>query len=188
MIGTEGHSPNIFPTMRVATGLCLLLVAACGRGPEAGRSAQDAALVEEMLEEATRDTTLTAPRLVTGPTLVVFWLAAADTLHPDDAASVVDDMNHYTEQIGPRLEAWGVALLPTNADTVYIALPNDRRRTVLLTGLDFPFGYLIAEPGGIERILPGVLTAEELLEEVRVYFDFEEDTTAAAPPPKVITD
>lgn len=174
--------------MRIAMALFLLLAAACGRGTEEERPAEDAALVEEMLREATRDTTLTVPRLVTGPSLVVFWLAAGDTLHPDDAAMALDDMNHYTEQIGARLEAWGVALLPTNADTVFIALPNNQRRPVLLTGLDYPFGYLIAEPGGVERMLPGVLTAEELLEEVRVYFDFEEDTAAVAPPPKVITD
>jgi hypothetical protein len=117
----------------------------------------------------------------------VFWLAGADTLHPDDAAAALDDLNYYTEQIGPRLAAWGVALVPTNADTLYIALPNDKRRAVLLTGLELPFGYVIAEPGGVERILPGVYAAEELIEEVQVYFDLEDDTTVS-PEPKVITE
>jgi hypothetical protein len=132
------------------------------------------------------DSSLITPRLVTGPTMIVFWLPAADTLHPDDAAGALDDMNYYTERIGPALARWGVALLPTNADTVYVSLPNDRRRAVLLSGLDYPFGYLIAEPGGVERVLAGVYTDEELLEEVRVYFDLPEDTVAATTP-KVIS-
>jgi hypothetical protein len=46
---------------------------------------------------------------------------------------------------------------------------------------------VIAEPGGIERILPGVYAAEELIEEVQVYFDLESDSTAT-PEPKVITE
>lgn len=145
-------------------------------------------MMEQMLREEGRDSVLTTPRLVTGPSLIVFWLAAGDTLNPDDAATALDDMNYYTEQIGSHLERWGIALLPTNSDTLHIALPNSKRRSVLLTGLEVPFGYVIAEPGGVERILPGVYAAEELLEEVRVYFDLEADTTTTAPPTKVITD
>ena len=143
--------------------------------------------MDRMLAEVSRDTALTVPRLVTQPTVIVFWLAAGDTLPPDDAAAAVDDLNYYTEQISADLGRWGIALLPTNADTLYIGLPNNKRRAVLLTGLEYPFGYVIAEPGGVERILPGVYSAEELREEVQVYFDLEEDTTAT-PAPRVITD
>jgi hypothetical protein len=179
---------NIFVAMRAAILGLLLLAAACGRRPEAEQEAREAApAVEQLLGEDTRDSALIMPRLVTRPSVVVFWLAAGDTLHPDDAAAALDDLNYYTEQIGPDLERWGIALLPTNSDTLHIALPNDKRRSVLLTGLEFPFGYVIAEPGGVERILPGVYATEELLEEVRVYFDIEPDTTAA-PPTKAITD
>ena len=177
--------------MRTAIVTLLALVAACGRRADrartADRAAADQPFIEEMGEASPRDSALVVPRLVTGPTLVVFWLAGADTLHPDDAAAALDDLNYYTEQIGPRLAAWGVALVPTNADTLYIALPNDKRRAVLLTGLELPFGYVIAEPGGVERILPGVYAAEELIEEIQVYFDLEDDTTAS-PEPKVITE
>jgi hypothetical protein len=168
----------------------LVLVIACGTR-KADRATTERRAVEEIIEEldqtSPRDPALVSPRLVTGPTLVVFWLAGADTLHPDDAAAALDDMNYYTEQIMPRLTAWGVAVVPTNADTLYIALPNDQRRAVLLTGLEWPFGYVIAEPGGVERILPGVYPAEELIEEIQVYFDLVDDTTAS-PEPKVITD
>lgn len=176
--------------MRTAILSLLVLVAGCGRRADRVRTADRAAvdqIIEELGGDSARDSALVEPRLVTGPTLVVFWLAGADTLHPDDAAAALDDLNYYTEQIGPRLAEWGIALVPTNADTLYIALPNDKRRAVLLTGLELPFGYVIAEPGGVERILPGVYAAEELIEELQMYFDLEDDTTVS-PEPKVITD
>ena len=176
--------------MRTAILVLLVLVAGCGRRADRAQTADGAGvdqIIEELADSGPKDSALVTPRLVTGPTLVVFWLAGADTLHPDDAASALDDMNYYTEQIMPRLTAWGVTVVPTNADTLYIALPNDKRRAVLLTGLELPFGYVIAEPGGVERILPGVYAAEELIEEIQVYFDLEDDTTVS-PEPKVITD
>jgi len=186
-VGSALTRGNILVPMRAAILAVLLLAAACGRRTEPRQQARDPATREQLLGEDTRDSALVTPRLVTRPSVVVFWLAAGDTLHPDDAAAALDDLNFFTEQIGPDLDRWGIVLLPTNADTLHIALPNDKRRSVLLTGLEFPFGYVIAEPGGVERILPGVYPAEELLEEVRVYFDLEPDTTAV-PPTKVITE
>jgi hypothetical protein len=171
--------------MRAAILLALVLVVSCDRPPPRGAGA---ALDSTAVVMSPRDSALMTPRLVTGPTLIVFWLAAGDTLHPEDAASALEDINFYTEQITPQLERWGIALLPTNADTIYIALPNDKRRSVLLTGLEYPFGYVIAEPGGIERVLPGVYASEELLDELKVYFDLEDDTTTVVVEPKVISD
>lgn len=188
--GVGRHTANILGLMRPAILALVVLVIACGTRDGDRTTAQRRAvdeIIEKLDETSPRDSALVSPRLVTGPTLVVFWLAGADTLHPDDAAAALDDMNYYTEQIMPRLTAWGVAVVPTNADTLYIALPNNQRRAVLLTGLELPFGYVIAEPGGVERILPGVYAAEELIEEIQVYFDLEDDTTAS-PEPKVITD
>lgn len=172
--------------MRVAIVVATLFCIACRADRRADEAAGDAALMDRMLAETGRDSALVVPLVVTQPSVIVFWLAAGDTLHPDDASAAVDDLNYFTEQISADLERWGIALLPTNADTVYIGLPNNKRRAVLLAGLEYPFGYVIAEPGGVERILPGVYSAEELIEEVKVYFDLEDDTTAG--PPKVITD
>ena len=127
------------------------------------------------------DSVLLTPRVVTGPTVLVFWLPAADSFAADDQAAALDDMTYYTDRIAPVLERYGIELLPTNADTVYVALPNHKQRTVLLSGLDYPFGYLIVEPGGTERLLTGVYADDELLDEVRAYFDLPDDTTAARP-------
>lgn len=127
------------------------------------------------------DSVLLAPRLVTGPTVLVFWLPAADSFPPDDQAAALDDMTYYTDRVVPVLERYGITLLPTNAETVYVALPNNKQRTILLSGLDYPFGYVIVEPGGTERILTGVYADDDLLDEVRTYFDLPDDTASARP-------
>ena len=127
------------------------------------------------------DSVLLTPRVVTGPTVLVFWLPAADSLAADDQAAALDDMTYYTDRIVSVLERFDITLLPTNADTVYVALPNNKRRTILLSGLDYPFGYVIVEPGGTERILTGVYSDDELLDEVRTYFDLPDDTAVARP-------
>ncbi len=127
------------------------------------------------------DSVLLTPRVVTGPTVIVFWLPAADSFAADDQAAALDDMTYYTDRIVSVLERYDIKLLPTNADTVYVALRNNKRRTILLSGLDYPFGYVIVEPGGTERILTGVYADDELLDEVRTYFDLSDDTAAARP-------
>src|SRR5207253_5959964 len=124
---------------------------------------------------------LLVPRVVARPSVVLFWLRAADTMAAEDRADTFDDLKYYTEQIAPALEAGGINLLATNADTVYVELPNHRRRVILLSGLDYPYGYLLIDPGGPERILTGVYPDDDLLEELRVYFDLPDDTTSAQP-------
>jgi len=113
--------------------------------------------------------------------VVLFWLRGADTLNAEDRADTFDDLKYYTEQVAPALEAGGIKLLATNAETVYVQLPNHSRRAVLLSGLDYPYGYLLIDPGGPERILTGVYSEDDLLEELRVYFDLPDDTTSAQP-------
>ena len=69
------------------------------------------------------------------------------------------------------LKQHNILLLPTNSDTIYVALPNRQRRLILLDGLDYPFGYVLIEPGTAERILAGLYADDELLDEVDAYFD-----------------
>ena len=131
------------------------------------------------------DSALHTPLVVTRSVVVVFWLAAGDTLHPDDAAAAFDELSTATEAITPALTAYDIPIYATHAETVYVELPNRQRRPILLSGLDLPFGYVLVEPGGAERILTGTYADEELLDEVRVYFDLPEDSLPA--PPKIST-
>lgn len=172
---------SILSAMRGATLLTVLLTACGGRGNSGGARPPDTLNLGGLTPRDSADSVLLTPRVITGPTVIVFWLPAADTLSAEDQSSALDDMTYYTERIVPALERDSIKLLPTNAETVYVALPNRQRRTILLSGLDYPFGYLIVEPGGTERILTGVYADDELLEEIRAYFDLEDDSTSTKP-------
>jgi hypothetical protein len=167
--------------MRGATLLAVLLAACGGRGGSGGGRPPDTLNLGGLTPRDSADSVLLTPRVVTEPTVIVFWLPEADTLDAEDQSSALDDMTYYTERVVPVLERYGIKLLPTNAETVYVALPNRQRRTILLSGLDYPFGYVIVEPGGTEQILTGVYADDELLDEVRAYFDLPADTTATRP-------
>jgi hypothetical protein len=157
-------------------------LAACQTRPLGkGTSRSDSLDVPRLLPRDPTDSTLRVPRVVTAPSVVLFWLRAADTLDADDRADAFDDLRYYTEQVAPALEASGIKLLATNADTVYVALANKTRRTILLSGLDYPYGYLLIDPGGPERILTGVYAEDDLLDELRAYFDLPDDTTSVQP-------
>src|SRR3989454_1302152 len=180
------HRSNIFLRVRYVITAALALVAACQLRPatKSTRSA-DTLDLSRLVPRNAQDSTLLMPRVVTGPSVVLFWLPAADTLSAADQAQAFDDLKYYTEQVAPTLAANGIELLSTNSDTAYVALPNKQRRTVLLSGLDYPFGYLLVDPGGPERILTGVYEDAELLDELRAYFDLADDSLP--PPPRVTT-
>src|SRR5690349_10949983 len=182
----ERHRPpvwNIFPPMRIGALVALLCVAAC-RTRSLARMAQQSDSVE-FARLGPQDSThgaLLVPRVVAQPSVVLFWLRAADTMAAEDRADTFDDLKYYTEQIAPALDGGGINLLATNADTVYVELPNHTRRAVLLSGLDYPYGYLLIDPGGPERILTAVYADDDLLEELRVSFDLPDGTPTVRPP------
>lgn len=124
---------------------------------------------------------LRRPRLITAPTLIVFWLGATDTLSAGDASSAYDDLTYYTDQVAGELKQAGIAIVPTTADTVYVEGPAHRRRMVVLSGLDYPYGYVLLDPGGPERILTGIYSDDDLLDEIEAYFNLDSDSTAVTP-------
>jgi hypothetical protein len=148
------------------------------RGTPGGGDSLDFA---QLIPRDSTDSTLLIPRVITAPSVVLFWLRAADTLGADDRADTFDDLRYNTEQVASALKASGIELLATNADTVYVVQSNQTRRTILLSGLDYPYGYLLIDPGGPERILTGVYSDEDLLDELRAYFDLPDDTTSVQP-------
>ena len=133
------------------------------------------------LERDSTDSLAWTPRVVDDAAVVVFWLRAADTLGGDDQAAAFADLRFYTDQAAPALTANGIALLATRSDTLYVALHGNRRRMIMLSGLDYPFGYVLVDPGGPERILTGVYAEDDLLDELRAYFDLSDDSVAVVP-------
>ncbi len=121
------------------------------------------------------------PPVIRGPTVVAFWLPASDTLRRGQGADVLDDFRHYTAQVAPYLEAAEIALVATTAESVIVELDRGPSRVIMLAGLDFPFGYVLVEPGYPETILTGVSTDEELLDEVDWYFGLDEGDERGSP-------
>ncbi len=112
--------------------------------------------------------------VVTEATVVAFWLPASDTL-ADAGADLLDDFRAYTAQVAPRLKEGDIVLVATTADSIIVVLDGGPRRVIPLGGLDYPFGYVLVEPGFAETILTGVSTDDELLEQVDWYFGLEDD-------------
>jgi hypothetical protein len=175
--------------MRYSIWTALALLTACHGRPKHTR-AHDPAPGDSMtiarlfaLQRDSTDSVLRAPRVIEHPSVVVFWLKAADTLAKDDRSEAFDDLGAYTAEVASLLATNEIQLIATRSETLYVTSPNDTRRTVLLSGLDYPFGYVLVEPGAPERILTGIYSDEELADELRVYFDLSDDSVPSTPRP-----
>ena len=174
--------------MRSATLVVITSLAAChGRSAAVATRDVDSVTLVDASPGDTTDSALRSPRVVTGPTVIVFWLQAADSFSADDQAQALDDLNNTTESVAPVLQRNKITLLPTNAETIYVALPNKQRRVIVLSGIDYPFGYVLVEPGLAERILAGVYDEDELLDEVEAYFDLPPSGDSTDEHPRIST-
>jgi hypothetical protein len=174
--------------MRAAILFAIALLTSC-RSQNAAVTTRttDTVSYADVTPRDSADSSLLKPRVITEPTVVVFWLSEADTLSADDQAQALDELNATTEGIAPTLAQHHIMLVPTNSDTIYVALPNRQRRMILLTGVDYPFGYVLVEPGTAERILAGVYDDDELLDEVDAYFDLPSGADSTAKGPRIAT-
>lgn len=169
--------------MRVATLLAMACVVSC-RPQQAAVTTRgaDSLSFADVTPTDSADSALLKPRVVSQPTVVVFWLAAADTFSAEDQSEALQELNATTEGIAATLGRHNIKLVPTNSDTIYVALPNKQRRTILLTGVDYPFGYVLLAPGTAERILAGLYADDELRDEIEAYFDLPPADSVGARP------
>lgn len=169
--------------MRYAIMCAAVLLGACRARSADTELARDTTDVAGRfpLQRDSIDSLARTPLVVNDPAVVLFWLIAADTLTMEDQATAFDDLRSNTGYLGPALTANKIALLATRSETLFVTLPGNRRRMVLLSGLDYPFGYVLVDAGGPERILTGVYAEEDLLDELRAYFDLSDDSTSAVP-------
>ncbi|HEY7027581.1 MAG TPA: hypothetical protein VH438_08255 [Gemmatimonadales bacterium] len=140
-------------------GLLALVLAACGKGEHRGGVALRALGSGQQ-----------SPVVVRNATLVVFWLPASDTLGSGDGADMLDDFRYYTSAAAPWFRDQGIPVVTTNVDTIVVEAEGAPRRIVMVSGLDYPFGYVLVDPGYPEEILTGVLTDDELVDEADGYF------------------
>jgi hypothetical protein len=170
--------------MRYAILGALISLAACRVDRAAERALRgDTVAVASVfrLHHDSTDRLFRTPRVIANPAVVVFWLRAADTLAADDRDTAFADLRSYTADVAGYLATNDIRLLATHSETLYVELPSRRRRTILLSGLDYPFGYVLVDPGGPERILTGVYAGDDLLDELRAYFDLPDDSASTVP-------
>ena len=146
-------------------GLLLLALVACGKGEH-----------RNGLGSSRFGGPHQPPVVVQKATLVVFWLPASDTLASADGADMLDDFRYYTSAAAPWFDDQGIPVVTTNADSIVVEAEGAPRRIIMLSGLDYPFGYVLVEPGYPEEILTGVLTDDELVDEADGYFGSNDDS------------
>ena len=112
-------------------------------------------------------------------TVVLFWTAAADTLGPAARRETAADLKATAGWATDYLEGFHIPLVATHARGVFVDTPSGVRRFVDFRGLDYPFGFVLIDPGYPERFLTGVVTEDDLRDELVDYFDLEEGDSAA---------
>jgi hypothetical protein len=128
------------------------------------------------------DRAVTTTPVISEATLVAFTLPASDTLKAGEERDGLEEFRGYTAMVVPLLAGEDVVFQATTADSIIIERPDGIRRVVMLGGLDYPYGYVLIEPGYAETILTGVLTDSELVDEVNWYFGTAEESDGEGPP------
>ena len=111
------------------------------------------------------------------PTVVAFWLAAADTLEPALQADAREEFRRSNGMVAEYLSDTDVALVATVTDTIMIELESGIRRMVMLSGVDFPYGYVLVVPGYPEEFHTGIDADEDLQAAIDDFFGLETDTS-----------
>jgi hypothetical protein len=119
--------------------------------------------------------------VITTATVVAFWLGAADTLSADLSREARADFKRSNQAVAEYLGDTDIALVATVSDTVVVQLERGPRRLVMLSGLDFPYGYLLVEPGYAEEFHTGITADQDLEDAIDNYFGLNDDGPAPAP-------
>ena len=154
-----------FQWQLVALGLAVQ--AGCRAGAARDR-VQDAGSLRDLTPTAT------VP-VVTEATVITFWLASTDTLAPAMRQELRDEFRRSNRAVASYLQDTDIGMIATLNDTLIIQLEGGPRRTVMLSGLDYPFGYVLVEPGYAEEFHTGMEVLNDLEAAIDDYFGLEND-------------
>ena len=115
---------------------------------------------------------------VDSATVVLFWTAAVDSLDATAREEAAAELRATAAWAGDYLESYEIPLHATHAHGVMVRPPTGGRRFVDFRGLDYPFGFVLIEPGYPEQFLTGLVTEADLRDAMIDYFDLEEDDSS----------
>ena len=110
--------------------------------------------------------------------MVAFWLGATDSIPAAARDTAREEFRRSNAVVARYLEDTDISLVATVNDTVVIQLGTGFHRTVMLSGLDFPYGYLLIEPGFAEEFHTGIESADDLESAIDDYFGLGNDSPA----------
>jgi len=131
-------------------------------------------------QRETRSARFTLPPgspVITQASVVAFWLGSADTIPERSRLAIREGFRRSNAMIATYLSDTDIQLVASVGDTVVILLANGVRRIVQLTGLDFPYGYVLIDPGYAEEFHTGLPDDDDLRDALDDYFGLESDTT-----------
>jgi len=110
--------------------------------------------------------------------VVLFWTPSVDTLDDSAREEAAAELRATAAWAGDYLESYQIPLHATHAHGVMVRPPTGGRRFVDFRGLDYPFGFVLIEPGYPEQFLTGLVTEDDLRDALIDYFDLEEDDSS----------
>ncbi|HTL05941.1 MAG TPA: hypothetical protein VL241_09350 [Gemmatimonadales bacterium] len=114
------------------------------------------------------------PPVVTEAAVVAFWLARADTLPEATRSEVRERFRRSNAQVGQYLSDTDIGLVATVNDSVVVSLAGGPRRVLTLVGLDYPYGYVLIDPGYAEEYHTGIPEEADLEAAIDDYFGLED--------------
>jgi hypothetical protein len=121
------------------------------------------------------DSTSTPVPVITSASVVAFWLSESDTLPEAARRDAQAEFRRSNALVAKYLSDTDIALVATVHDSLVVQLASGKRRNVTLSGLDYPFGYVLIEPGYAEEYHTGITPDQDLLDAIDDYFGLEPD-------------
>jgi len=158
--------------VRAGLGAVLFAAAGCSRGSAPAPGAAGA--------DATTPLTRAVP-VVVQPTVVAFWLRGSDTIPRAEARAARTEYLRLVEEVSKYLSDTDVQFAPVEDDTIVVQLAGGIQRIIMLTGLDYPYGFVLIDPGYAEEFHTGLDLLEDLEDAIVDYFGLDDGQREARP-------
>lgn len=122
-----------------------------------------------------RDSASAGVPVITDASVIAFWLSESDTMPDGARRDAQAEFRRSNALIAKYLSDTDIAVVATVNDTLVVQLAGGRRRFVMLSGLDYPFGYVLVQPGYAEEYHTGITAEQDLMDAIDDYFGLERD-------------